>query len=220
MTTPHRMKQRASDQFEAWAHSYDRSLLQLFLFQPAYQAFLETIEQAAPDRGAPVDLLDIGCGTGTFAAMLAAVRPNARVVGLDYAEQMARGAAAKAHQAQAHHRVRFLRGDSEHLPFADASFDFVTCSNSFHHYPHQQACVAEMARVLRPGGRLVLIDGFRDNVIGWITFDFVIAAVEKHVHHASWTQMRTYFQQAGLADIEQRKLSILFPLLLTTARRA
>ena len=55
-----------------------------------------------------------------------------------------------------------VQGDSERLPFATGSFDFVTCTNSFHHYPRQNRAVVEMHRVLRPGGRLLIIDGYRD----------------------------------------------------------
>lgn len=218
MSTPHNMKQLAGSEFEAWAHSYDKSLLNHFLFRPSYEAFLEEIVRQRPDEEDALDLLDIGCGTGTFAAMLAACRPNARIVGMDYAESMARTASQKAGQIGAGDLLRFVRGDSEHLPFADASFDFVTCSNSFHHYPDQQACVRQMRRVLRPGGRLLLIDGFRDNIVGWVTFDVIIGHVEKQVFHAPWHRMRDYFQNAGFQDVQSRKLNILFPLLLTIGR--
>jgi ubiquinone/menaquinone biosynthesis C-methylase UbiE len=124
-------------------------------------------------------------------------------------------AAEKARQAGHHDRNRFTAADSEHLPFADASFDVITCSNSFHHYPHQEAVVCEMRRVLRPGGRLMLIDGFRDNVIGWFVFDVIIAAVEKQVYHAPWSTIDRYFREAGFRDIHRRKLNFWFPLLLT-----
>ena len=60
-----------------------------------------------------------------------------------------------------------MQGDSERLPFATGTFDVVTCANSFHHYPHQDRAVAEMHRVLQPGGRLMLIDGYRDAPWGW-----------------------------------------------------
>ncbi len=169
----------------------------------------------AREGGDRVDLLDIGCGTGTLAAMLIGSSLNARVVGLDYAESMAAAASQKARSAHAGERACFTRGDSEHLPFADASFDVVTCSNSFHHYPHQEDCVRQMRRVLRPGGRLMIVDGFRDNIVGWITYDVVIAAVEKAVHHPPWSLMRRYFEDAGFSDVRQRKLNVLFPLLMT-----
>jgi len=211
----HRMKRAARSQFEAWADSYDRSLLNHFLFQPSYLAFLEEFCRWRGEAGPPFDLLDIGCGTGTFAAMLAATSLPVRVVGVDYAQSMALTAHRKALAAGANDRLWFTCADSEHLPFADESFDAVTCSNSFHHYPRPRACVREMRRVLRPGGRLLLIDGYRDNVVGWVTFDVIIGRVERHVHHAPWSQMRAYFESAGFRDIRQRKINIFFPLLLT-----
>jgi ubiquinone/menaquinone biosynthesis C-methylase UbiE len=144
----------------------------------------------------------------------------ASVVGLDYAASMCRMASQKACAANASDRVRFLNGDSEHLPFAAGSFDVITCSNSFHHYPHQDQAVKEMYRVLRPGGRLVILDGFRDNVIGWFIFDVVVGRlVEQHIRHVTWKQMRGYFEEAGFEHVRQRKLNLLFPLLLTVGQK-
>ncbi len=211
---PH-MKQAAHSEFSDWAESYDRSLLNHFLFQPSYLAFIEEIVRWRGLDGEPIDLLDIGCGTGTLAAMLVGSPLKVRVAGLDYAETMASVASRKAREAGAADRARFVRADSEHLPFADASFDVVTCSNSFHHYPDQAACVRQMRRVLRPGGRLMLIDGFRDNIVGWVTYDLIIDHVEKGVHHATWRQIHDYFEAAGFRDIRHRKINILFPLLMT-----
>ncbi len=208
------MKRTAREEFEAWAAGYDRSLMNYFLFGPSYRILLAELVRWERTRQ-PFHLLDIGCGTGTFAAMVAGAGLPARVVGLDYAAGMCRMASEKAHAAGAADRVSFLNADSEHLPFAAGSFDAVTCSNSFHHYPHQDQAVREMRRVLRPGGRLVIIDGFRDNVIGWTMFDVIIGIVEKHIHHASWRQMRDYFQAAGFCQVRQRKMNVLFPLLVT-----
>jgi len=215
MTDAANMKSLARNEFESWAHTYDRSLLNRFMFQPAYRALLEELHAWRGGIDEPFDLLDIGCGTGTFDAMLAASPLKARVVGLDYAPAMCKVASAKAHQAGLADRLRYLAADSEHLPFTAGSFDVVTCSNSFHHYPHQQKVIHEMRRLLRPRGRLMLIDGFRDNVIGWVVFDVIIRGVEKEVHHAAWSTIHKYFQAAGFCDIHRRKLNFWFPLLLT-----
>ena len=109
----------------------------------------------------------------------------------------------------------FTPGDAEHLPFAAESFDLVTCSHSFHHYPHQQEAILEMRRVLRPGGRLMIADGFRDNAVGWFVFDVCITTVEKEVHHVPWTGFRAMFQRAGFRDVHHHKVAWLFPTLIT-----
>jgi ubiquinone/menaquinone biosynthesis C-methylase UbiE len=209
------MRKHAKQEFEAWAGSYDRSLLNRFMFRPSYMTFLEELHLCRRDNPEPFRLLDVGCGTGTLAGMLAATPLPAEIVGLDYSPAMCQAASAKACQLDLADWIHFVTADSEHLPFADASFDFVTCSNSFHHYPHQQNVVTEIRRILRPSGQFMLIDGFRDNIVGWVTYDVIIAAVEKHVFHAPWSTIHAYFEKAGFTAIRHRKINWLFPLLLT-----
>jgi hypothetical protein len=72
-----------------------------------------------------------------------------------------------------------------------------------------------MRRVLRPGGKLMLIDGFRDNIVGWVAFDVIIGHVEQHVHHATWATIHEYFTNAGFQDIRRQKFSFWMPGLLT-----
>ncbi|MGQ9649804.1 MAG: class I SAM-dependent methyltransferase [Phycisphaerae bacterium] len=209
------MRSQARREFDTWAGTYDGSLLNRLMFEPSYLAFLEELYLWRKESPEPFDLLDVGCGTGTFAQMLAATALPARIVGLDYSAAMCQVAADKARPIGLQDPIRFVTADSEHLPFADGSFDVVTCGNSFHHYPHQQNVVTEVRRILRPGGRFMLIDGFRDNIVGWVTYDVIIAAVEKHVHHAPWSVIDGYFKTAGFRDIRRRKLNYWFPLLLT-----
>jgi ubiquinone/menaquinone biosynthesis C-methylase UbiE len=121
----------------------------------------------------------------------------------------------KTARADLHDKARFTAGDSEFLPFADQTFDFVTCANSFHHYPHQDRVVCEVHRLLRPGGRFVLIDGFRDNVVGWVAFDVIISHVEGRVHHAPWSTIDGYFRDAGFRNIRRRKINFWLPLCIT-----
>jgi ubiquinone/menaquinone biosynthesis C-methylase UbiE len=142
------------------------------------------------------------------------------LVGLDYADAMIRRATQKFSQSDHAAKLRAIRGDAERLPFPDETFDVVTCCHSFHHYPHQAHAVREFRRVLRPGGLLVLIDGFRDNVIGWLVFDVGVALVERHVHHASWSELHRLIHEADLAVQHQRKMNVLAPLLVSVARVA
>lgn len=215
---PHVVKHRARHQFDSWAKSYDTSIVQHLLFQPAYRMFMEELYRWRRTDEREFDLLDIGSGTGSWLAMVAGSGlPARRLVGLDYSVSMCGVASAKARAIE--DAPVFVNGDSEHLPFADESFDVLTCSHSFHHYPHQAAAIQEMKRILRPGGRLMLIDGFRDNIIGWVLFDVFITRAEStpeaRVFHAPWSLMRKYFEDAGFLDVRQRKTGIWAPIFLT-----
>jgi ubiquinone/menaquinone biosynthesis C-methylase UbiE len=213
-----RIKRRARAQFEKWATSYDRSLFNELVFFPTIRTCQEEILRwQARREPAPYRLLDVGCGTGTLLTVLARDPLAQLLVGLDYTAAMARRMAEKAARCDGGPRLYAVQADSEHLPFADRSFDVITCCHSFHHYPHQAAVLRGFRRVLRPGGLLILVDGFRDNVIGWVVFDVFVAAVERHVHHASWSQLRTMILEAGFSELAQRKLNVLAPLLANIA---
>jgi ubiquinone/menaquinone biosynthesis C-methylase UbiE len=120
-------------------------------------------ERAAWDRvlalvlpkGGPIDALDIGCGTG-FLSLEFAVRGH-RVTGVDFAPAMLEAARAKA--AAGGHAIRYEAADAEALPFATASFDLAASRHLLWTLPHPQAAIAEWIRVLRPGGRLLVVDG-------------------------------------------------------------
>ena len=91
----------------------------------------------------------------------------------------------------------------------------VTCTNSFHHYPHQDRAVAEMYRVLKPGGRLFLVNGCRDGPWGWFIYDVCVAGVEGDVLHASARRVRDLFGRAGFVETSQEVHHGLAPFLLT-----
>ena len=206
-------RHQATEEFTRWSESYDRSILQRLLFAPSHRAIIGRIR----DRFGRRDLkgLDIGCGTGVFAAKMRSELPGARIWGIDLVRGMlAKG--ADRWRAHAGH-VLPVQGDSERLPFAAGEFDVVTCSNSFHHYPHQDRAVAEMRRVLRPEGCLLLVDGYRDAPWGWFIYDVCVATVEGKVHHCSRRRLQDLCSSAGFATVEQRVHRGAAPFLLTEA---
>lgn len=208
----------ARRQFDQWALSYDRSWLNELVFFPSARTCQEEILRWQMERGTDeYRLLDVGCGTGTLLMMLAHDRKAERLVGLDYSAVMLERFSAKADQCPARDKLFAVNADSGRLPFADACFDVVTCCNSFHHYPDQAASVSEFKRVLRPGGMLVLIDGFRDNVVGWVVFDVMVGTLERNVHHASWSRVRSLLERSGFSRVRQRKMNVLAPLLVSVA---
>jgi ubiquinone/menaquinone biosynthesis C-methylase UbiE len=214
------VKQRARTEFEAWSRSYDRSWLNELIFLPTIRACQQEIAAwKRRRRRKRYRLLDVGCGTGSLLTLQAADAGAQLLVGLDYSRGMIEKFAAKIVARPEETRLHAIVGDSERLPFADATFDLLTCCHSFHHYPKQAAVVREFARVLRPGGELLLIDAFRDNVIGWLVFDVGVKLIERDVHHASWAEARQFVLNAGFAKVEQRKMNVLAPVLITRATR-
>jgi arsenite methyltransferase len=113
---------------------------------------LELIGAGPDDR-----LLDVASGTGT-SALLAARELGCAVVGVEYGDASVSAANGAAHAEGLGDRVSFRRGDAEALPFADGDFDAVLCECSLCTFPDKPRAVAEMRRVLRPGGGLALSD--------------------------------------------------------------
>ena len=104
------------------------------------------------------DVLDLGCGAGTDTLVAAQmVGPTGSVTGIDMTPEMAAKARRSAEELGAAN-VTVVEGDAERLPFADASFDVVISNGVIDLIPDKDAVFAELARVLRPGGRLQLAD--------------------------------------------------------------
>jgi ubiquinone/menaquinone biosynthesis C-methylase UbiE len=204
-------KVQAVREFSRWSGGYDRSILQSLLFGPSHRAIIDRIR--ARCGNGPLAVLDVGCGTGVFAARIRAASPRATVWGVDLVAAMLAQGGARWRSDRGH--VAAIQGDSERLPFPGGAFDVVTCSNSFHHYPNQDRAVAEMYRVLKPGGRLFLVDGCRDGPWGWFIYDVCVAAVEGDVRHASARGVRDLFDGAGFAETAQTVYHGPAPFLLT-----
>ncbi len=98
-------------------------------------------------------ILDVGTGPGTFACLYAQLGHEA--IGLDFSERML--AVARGRAADLRLDCTFLYGDAEDPPLSDASFDFVSCRHLLFTLPRPGAAMRQWARVLRPGGRLILI---------------------------------------------------------------
>ncbi|MBW2457315.1 MAG: methyltransferase domain-containing protein [Deltaproteobacteria bacterium] len=102
-------------------------------------------------------LLDVATGLGT-SALLAAEERGCQVVGLDLSTENLERARTEAQRRDLDDRLQLQTADAERIPFPDESFDVVLCECAFCTFVDKPTAAAEMARVLRPGGRLALSD--------------------------------------------------------------
>lgn len=111
------------------------------------------------DPQRPQQILDLACGTGDFSIAIARrMHPQSRVTGLDLSEGMLAVMRGKVDKAGLAERISCRQGDSEALPWPDACFDRVTIAFGIRNFEHRETALQEILRVLKPGGRLVILE--------------------------------------------------------------
>lgn len=103
-------------------------------------------------------VLDLATGTGDLALMTARMSPQANVVGFDPSREMLKVFERKIAAAGQGDRLSIMQGEAEKLPFGDASFDGITMAFGIRNVADRPAALREMARVLKPGGRLAILE--------------------------------------------------------------
>jgi ubiquinone/menaquinone biosynthesis C-methylase UbiE len=157
------------------------------------------LDVAAPAAGEAV--LDVGCGTGSLAAMLARREPRASIAGVDADAEMLARARAKDPA------IDWREARAEALPFADDSFDLVVSSLFFHHLPAggKRAVAAEVRRVLRPGGRLAIADwGSPGDPVMWAASRSIRLFDGASAADSLRGELPEVLRGAGLHDVQER----------------
>ena len=172
----------------------------------ARAAYLELLGVGPGDR-----VLDVGCGSGAILRDLARrVAPDGTAVGLDPSPALLVVAREIAEQEGLADRVELRQGDVRALPVADADFDVVLAVTVLSHVPESERAVAELARVVRPGGRVGVFDIDGDS--------FVIAHPDRALTRrivAAWSdnslvdgwlgrRLPALMEEAGLTDVRVR----------------
>ena len=150
-------KEKIQQMFDGIAPDYDRlnHLMSLGVDRSWRRRALREIVDARRAQS----ILDIACGTGDFSLAIAGrMHPDSRITGLDLSEGMLAVMRDKVAKAGLEGRICCEQGDSEAMRFAEASFDVVTIAFGIRNFAHREAALREILRVLKPGGRLVILE--------------------------------------------------------------
>jgi demethylmenaquinone methyltransferase / 2-methoxy-6-polyprenyl-1,4-benzoquinol methylase len=144
----------ARDLFAPLGPSYDRWSRLLSLGQdPRWRQFLVSRVECGPDGS----VLDVATGTGAVAIELVRQK-GCRVVGIDQSPEMLAGAQARVEAAGLSDRITLVEGGAEQLPFPDGAFDALTFTYLLRYVEDPGATLAELARVVRPGGIVAALE--------------------------------------------------------------
>ena len=184
------------------------------------------VDAIAPHRAQR--LLDVATGTGLVASELVR-RGGCEVIGLDQSEQMLAGARARLADPALPDRVRFVRGEAERLPFADAEFDGLTFTYLLRYVDDPQETMRELVRVVKPGGRIGMVEFAVPQLsslralwriytrlglplIGRLLSNawyevgrFLGPSIEQF--YAQQTDLRALWRTAGIGDLHERRMS-------------
>jgi ArsR family transcriptional regulator len=194
--------------FDRWAGAYSRSRLLASLQRKA----LAELRPQASDR-----VLDLACGTG---ALLGEVAPRVeRAVGVDLSPGMleiARSRLLADRDRPAN--IELHLGSSEALPFADGEFTALVCTTALHHFPDPQRSFEEMARVVAPGGRVVIGDACRDSLTSKLADPLFRRFEAGHVGLQRKRDIEAMLTRAGLRVTSSRHVWILIYALVAAER--
>lgn len=178
---------------------FARTAGQVAARQDARAAELAARVQAFVLPGGGEHCLDVGCGAGALALALA---PHvADVVGVDRVPELLELARERAPV-----NATFLEGDATDLPFEDATFDLAGTLRTLHHVPRPELVLAELTRVAKPGGRVLVVDqiGSADPLETLAVDRFERARDPGHTRLLPETDLRQLFEANGLALLRDR----------------
>lgn len=149
------------------------------------------------------DVLEVGVGTGLS---LEGYDTALRITGVDYSEHMLRKARARVARLRLHNVVDLRQMDARHLDFDDASFDTVAAMHVLSVVPEPERVMAEIARVLRPGGQVVITNHFRHERGVWSGLARAAAPLERVLGWQSDFEIDTVLRDPRLHAVTRRDL--------------
>jgi demethylmenaquinone methyltransferase/2-methoxy-6-polyprenyl-1,4-benzoquinol methylase len=177
------------------ARIYD---LRIGLFMPGRKAALEALRPQSGDT-----VLDLACGTGlNFSHIIKRIGPQGRIVGVDFTRAMLRQARGRLARLR-WQGVTLVEGDATSLPLSSESCDAVLCSYGMAIIPEYRRAIAEAVRVLKPGGRLVLLEPKRGSAL-WARAVTPLVALSGvgvvHLDRRTWEDLPGLLEDASHRD--------------------
>lgn len=142
-----RKKENSTVSFDEDAQGYDSGKASQFA-NKCYAYVFNIIRHIQFDN-----ILDVGCGTGTFMTMVLEEKPQVKGYGIDFSNEMLKIASTKVPK-----RTKLIHGMAEELPYENKKFDLVVMIDSFGYFGDPKQAIKEVYRVLKPGGKLVMAD--------------------------------------------------------------
>ena len=188
--TARRVVKKRQDKMRAFFDSVAGRLGKDYVPGKSWKSLAETLLRLMP----PMDIADLGAGDGSFSLLLA--QNSKHVIAIDSSAKMIEFA---HDQARRHHikNVDYRLGDMEELPIDDEAVDLAFFSQSLHHALHPDRALCESARILRPGGRVVILDLAKHRFVEaremyadeWLGFSE--GELESMLHRAGFAKIQT-----------------------------
>ncbi|MBD2359512.1 class I SAM-dependent methyltransferase [Tolypothrix sp. FACHB-123] len=154
-------------QYNEMADSYDK---RWNTYITKTLSILKNWAEIAPET----TVLDVGCGTGELELLLLRQNPQQVIIGVDISEKMLHVAQQKCH---AYFHVSFYNVSVSELPFENNSFDIIVSASVFHYFDDSNAALKEIKRVLKPEGKVFILDWCKDYLSCQIC-DFILKLVD------------------------------------------
>ena len=181
--------------WDSWAKSFDRKIYDFFRFMQKRTISLTALKEKDY-------FLDIGCGTG-WAVRHASriIKENGKAFGIDLSSKMIEIAKANSPNNQ---NVFFFQANAENLPFEDNFFEFIICTNSFHHYLDPLKVLDEVFRVLKKEGEIYILDVTTDGFLAKMLDKGFQKTEQEHVKYYSTQEFKDFYAKAGLNYIASK----------------